>query len=456
MLQRTMHADRRPRVVIVGAGFGGLEAAHSLRRAPVDVTVVDRQNHHCFQPLLYQVATAALSPADVAWPIRHILAPQRNATVLMDEVREVDTASRVVRTAAGCLPYDFLVIATGATHFSFGHDDWAESAPGIKGIDDATRTRRRILLAFEHAELTDDDAERRRLLTFAIVGGGPTGVEMAGAIAEVARQTLPPDFRRIDPRSARILLIEAGPRILPGLPPRLSAYAEKTLRHMGVEVLTSSPVTHCDQRGIEAGGTFMSAGTIVWAAGVVASPVATWTGAECDRAGRVLVNGDLSLPGVPEVFVIGDAAAVKRSSNGIVPGLAPAAKQMGRYVGKLIAAKVSGSALPSAFRYRHQGDLATIGRRAAVVNLEHLHLTGFPGWLFWSVAHIYFLIGARSRLSVAFSWAWQYLTFQRGARLITGMQWWGRPASPEVESPPMPESAHPPASERGRAIALPQ
>ena len=411
-----------PRVVIIGAGFGGLETTKALRRVAVDLTVLDRQNHHCFQPLLYQVATAALSPADVAWPIRHMFAHQRNVTVLMEEVRGVDTRARVVQTRAGSVRYDYLVLATGATHSYVGHDEWATFASGLKGIDDATRTRRRILLAFERAELADTESERRRLLTFAIVGGGPTGVEMAGAIAEVARQTLPPDFRRIDPRTARILLIEAGPRILPALPEKLSAYAQSALSRMGVEVLTSSPVTRCDQRGVEVEKRLIEAGMIIWAAGVVASPAAAWIGAARDRAGRVPVNPDLSVPGLPNVFVIGDAASVNHAPGQIVPGLAAAAKQMGRYVGKVIATRVRGAPPPGTFRYRHQGDLATIGRRDAVVNLKHLRLTGFIGWLFWSVAHIYFLIGLRSRFVVAFSWAWQYLTFQRGARLITGIE----------------------------------
>ncbi|HEY2816833.1 MAG TPA: NAD(P)/FAD-dependent oxidoreductase [Casimicrobiaceae bacterium] len=413
------HAARR--VVIVGAGFGGLETAKALRNAPVDVTVVDRQNHHCFQPLLYQVATAALSPADVAWPIRHMLADQRNATVLMEEVRAVDTRAQLLRTDVGNIGYDYLVIATGATHSYIGHDEWAAFAPGLKGIDDATRTRRRILLAFERAELADDESDRRRLLTFAIVGAGPTGVEMAGAIAEVARQTLPPDFRRIDPRSARILLIEAGSRILPAFPPELSAYAEKVLERMGVEILTSSPVTNCDRHGVEIKGELVSAGTVIWAAGVVASPVAAWLGAAHDKAGRVLVNSDLSVPNASNVFVIGDAASVRFTSDRIVPGLAAAAKQMGRYVGEVIAARVRRAPSAEPFRYRHQGDLATIGRRSAVVNLKHLRLKGFLGWVFWSAAHIYFLIGLRSRFVVAFSWLWQYVTFQRGARLITGI-----------------------------------
>jgi NADH dehydrogenase len=418
----------RPRVVIIGAGFGGLEAAKALRRADVDVTVVDRQNYHCFQPLLYQVATAALSPADVAWPIRHMLARQRNANVVMAEVQAIDTASRVVRTDGISISYDYLVIATGATHSYFGHEEWARYAPGLKGIDDATQTRRRILIAFERAEVAENEQDRRRLMTFAIVGGGPTGVEMAGAIAEVAFQTLAPDFRRIDPRTARILLIEAGPRLLPALPERLSAHAQDALQRMRVEVLTSTLVTNCTERGVEAGGRFIEAGTIVWAAGVVASPVAAWTGAPADKAGRVVVDPDLSVPGLEDVFAIGDAAAVAHTESQIVPGLAAAAKQMGRYVGGVIAARVRGASASSIepFRYRHQGDLATIGRRSAVVNLKHLHLTGLLGWLFWSVVHIYFLIGLRSRFIVAFSWAWQYLTFQRGARLITGTDRSGR------------------------------
>jgi len=418
----------RPRVVIIGAGFGGLEAAKALRRADVDITVVDRQNYHCFQPLLYQVATAALSPADVAWPIRHMLARQRNVTVVMAEVQAIDTASRIVRADGINLPYDYLVIATGATHSYFGHEEWAMYAPGLKGIDDATQTRRRILIAFERAEVAESEQDRQRLMTFAIVGGGPTGVEMAGAIAEVACQTLAPDFRRIDPRTARILLLEAGPRLLPALPEGLSAYATNALERMGVQVLTSTVVTNCTDRGVEAGGRFIEAGTIVWAAGVVASAGGAWTGARTDKAGRVVVAQDLSVPGLENVFVIGDAAAVTYTQDRIVPGLAAAAKQMGRYVGGVIAARVRGTSASSMepFRYRHQGDLATIGRRSAVVNLKHLHLTGLLGWLFWSVVHIYFLIGLRSRFVVAFSWAWQYLTFQRGARLITGSDSSGR------------------------------
>jgi len=406
-------------VVIVGAGFGGLEAAKALNRVAVDVIVIDRQNHHCFQPLLYQVATAALSPAEIAWPIRHILRQQRNATVLMAEVSGIDLAGRFVHTGAGPISYDYLVIATGATHSYFGHDDWADFAPGLKRIEDATRIRRSILLAFEQAELARHEAERQRLLTFVIVGGGATGVEMAGAIAEIARQTLAKDFRRIDPRSSRIILLEAGPRVLPTLPEDLSRYAERTLTRMGVDVRTSTRVTNCDRRGVDLDRGRIDAGTVIWAAGVVASPAARWLAAEHDRAGRVLVRPDLSLPNHPEVFVIGDAAGVQDQTGAMVPGVAPAAKQMGRYVGRVIAARVDETPSPPPFRYLSFGDLATIGRRAAVVNFGYLRLKGFVGWLFWSLVHIYFLIGVKHRFIVAFTWLWDYVTFHRGARLIT-------------------------------------
>jgi NADH dehydrogenase len=409
--------DGRAKIVIVGAGFGGIEAAKSLRRAPVEVTVIDRQNHHCFQPLLYQVATAALSPADVAWPIRHILRKQKNATVLMAEVRAVDTSKRLVQIDSVSIPYDYLVLATGAAHSYFGHDEWAEVAPGLKRIEDATRIRRRILIAFERAELATDAAERQHLLTFAIVGGGATGVEMAGAISEVARQSLAMDFRRIDPASARIVLIEAGPRIMPTLPENLSDYVRETLAKKGVEVMTSTRVMSCDAHGVELEHGRLDADTIIWAAGVVASPAARWLDAEHDRAGRVKVGADLSVPSHPDIFVVGDTAAVTDQPG--IPGTAPAAKQMGRYVGRLIAARVAGGPPPPPFRYRHMGDLATIGRHAAVVKLGRLELTGFLGWLFWSVVHIYFLIEVRDRFIVAFTWLWDYVTFQRGARLIT-------------------------------------
>lgn len=419
--------ERRPRIVIVGAGFGGLEAAKALRLAPADVVLVDRQNHHCFQPLLYQVATAALSPADIAWPIRHILRTQANATVLMAEASGVDVQSKRLITNHGNIPYDYLVIATGAMHSYFGHDEWRDSAPGLKGIEDATRIRRRILIAFEQAELTNDAAERRRLLGFVVVGGGATGVEMAGAIAEVARQTLAADFRHIDPRAARIVLVEAGPRLLPSFPLELSDYVRKVLTRAGVEVKTDTRVTGCDAGGVDTDGGRIDASTIVWAAGVIASPAARWLGAETDRAGRVKVGPDLSVPGHPDIFVIGDTAAVSGADGRPVPGVAPAAKQMGRYVAKLIAARVAGGATAKPFRYMNLGDLATIGRRAAVVSYGRLRLKGFIGWLFWSVAHVYFLIGLRNRFIVAFIWLWDYVTFHRGARLITQPEGTGEP-----------------------------
>ena len=407
-----------PRVVILGAGFGGLEAAKTLRRAPVAITLIDRQNYHCFQPLLYQVATAALSPADIAWPIRHILRRQKNATVFMSEVTGIDVRARVVNTKAGPFSFDFLVIATGARNSYFGRDRWAELALGLKRIEDATRIRRSILSSFEEAELARDDAERKRLLTFVIIGGGPTGVEMAGAIAEVARQTLARDFRRIDPRTARIVLIEAGPRLLPTFSEQLSSYARDTLVAMGVDVMTSSPVLECDRRGIDLAGGRIEAGSVIWAAGVTASPAAQWVSTEHDRGGRVVVRPDLSLQGFNDIFVIGDTASVKDASGRPVPGLASAAKQMGKYVGRLIAARVAGQSLPP-FRYRHEGSLATIGRRAAVVELGPIQLRGFIGWMFWSAVHIYFLIGLRNRFVVAITWLWSYATFKRGARLIT-------------------------------------
>lgn len=414
------HYPNGKKVVIVGGGFGGLSVTRALSGLPIEITLVDRQNHHCFQPLLYQVATAVVSPADIAWPIRGILRGQRNVRVLMAEVTSVDVAAKAVQTDSVILPYDYLVLATGATHSYFGHDEWADYAPGLKTIADATQIRGRLLLAFEHAELVSDEAKRRALLTFVIVGGGPTGVEMAGAIAEVALQTLHDDFCDIDPRSARILLIEAGPRLLPSFPENLSAYAERTLEKMGVTVMTSSRVTDCDAQGVTVNGERIEAGTIIWGAGVVASPAAKWIGAAHDQAGRVKVEPDLSVPGHSEIFAIGDTAAVLDRKGQQVPGIAPAAKQMGRYVGKLIAGELSGKPRPAPFVYQHQGDLATIGTHAAVVklNLDHLTLKGFFGWLFWSVAHIYFLIGIRNRFVVAISWIYGIFTSRRGARII--------------------------------------
>lgn len=434
----------RPRVVILGGGFAGLEAAKALDGAPASVTLIDRQNHHCFQPLLYQVATATLSPADVAWPIRGVLAG-RNIRVVMGEVAGIDGSARRVRTSAGDFSYDVLVVATGATHAYFGHDDWAPSAPGLKRIEDATEIRRRLLTAFERAEVAPSPGERERLTTFAVVGGGPTGVEMAGAIADLAREALPSDFRNVDPAGSRILLIEAGPRILSAFPERLSAYAQRELERHGVEVVTGAAVTGIDADGVMLGDRRIATGAVVWAAGVAASPAAEWLNADADRAGRAKVGPDLSLPGDPNIFVVGDTALVEREGERPVPGLAPAAKQMGRYVGRVIRARLEGRPPPGPFAYRHQGDLATIGRSAAIVKAGRLELTGFLAWAFWGVVHVYFLIGLRHRIAVAFSWAWDYVTFGRRARLIT------QPAgAPPAEIPlrdPSGDPGRPPAAE---------
>jgi NADH dehydrogenase len=411
--------ERRARIVVVGAGFGGLEAVKAMRRVPVDITVIDRQNHHCFQPLLYQVATAALSPADIAWPIRHILRTQANATVLMEEVTGIDPRRKCVRTNFGDVPYDYLIVATGTMHAYFGHDEWAKYAPGLKRIEDATRIRRRILIAFEHAEVMADTAEQKRPLTFVIVGGGATGVEMAGAIAEVARQTLAADFRRIDPRSARIVLVEAGPRILSTFPPAQSEYAQRVLEKAGVEVKTGTRVTSCDARGVETDAGRIEAETVIWAAGVLASPAAKWLGVEADGAGRVKVNADLTVPYHPDIYVVGDVAALPPGEGKPVPNMAPAAKQMGQHAARLIAGRIAGKQASEPFRYMSAGEIATIGRSAAVYNFGRLRLYGFIGWMFWGAIHIYFLIGLRNRFVVAVTWLWSYITFERGARLIT-------------------------------------
>ncbi|HLT91090.1 MAG TPA: NAD(P)/FAD-dependent oxidoreductase [Woeseiaceae bacterium] len=408
----------RPRVVIVGAGFGGLEAAKALASAPVDVLVVDRRNHHLFQPLLYQVATAALSPAEVAWPIRRILRKQRNARVLMADVTGIDVERREVLLGERREPWDFLVVATGATHSWFGNEAWAPYAPGLKTIRDATAIRHRILCAFERAEAEDDPAAIERLRTFVIVGGGPTGVEMAGAVAELALKSLPADFRRIDTRKARVLLIEAGPRVLPTFPEPLSRYAQRALEALGVEVRVGAPVTACDAGGVAIGDERIPSATVVWAAGVAASPAAHWLGAEADRAGRVVVEPDFSVPGRPDVFVIGDTALARDAEGRPLPGVAPVAKQEGAWVGRLIAQRVLGRAAPRPFRYRDAGQLATIGRRAAVADFGWLRLKGWIAWWFWGIVHIYFLIGVRSRMIVALEWFWSYLTYDRGARLI--------------------------------------
>jgi len=412
----------RPRVVILGAGFGGLNAAQALKSAPVDVTVIDRRNYHLFQPLLYQVATAGLSPAQIATPIRRILAKQENATVLMDRVIDIDRDRRLVITREREIPYDFLIVATGARHAYFGHDEWEAFAPGLKKIDDATAIRTRILSAFEEAEATEDEEQRRRLLTFAVIGAGPTGVEMAGAIAELAKMGIVRDFRNIDPRKAEILLIEAGPRVLASFPESLSQAAERQLHHLGVEVIKNEAVIACDAQGINLkNGRRIDAGTLIWAAGVAASSAAKWLKAPADRNGRVIVDADLRLPGDPHVFVIGDTAAVTDAAGVVAPGVAPAAKQMGRFAAREIRDALAGKP-PSRFTYRDYGNLATIGRKAAVADFGRFRLSGLLAWLLWSFAHIWFLIGFRNRFTVFFDWMWAYITYQRGARLITGRE----------------------------------
>jgi len=409
----------QPRVVIVGAGFAGLSAAKALAGAPVDVTVVDRRNYHLFQPLLYQVATAALSPADIATPIRGILRKQRNTTILLARVTGIDVAARIVETDGRQIPYDTLLVATGARHAYFGRDEWEGVAPGLKKIEDATDIRRKILIAFERAETSDDQAERRRLLNFVIIGAGATGVELAGAIAELGRKALASDFRNIDPRETRVVLVEAGPRVLPAFPERLSATAKRALETLGVEVRLGKPVTGCDEGGIIVDGERIEARTILWAAGVAASPAAKWLSAEKDRADRVIVGPDLTLPGHPEIFVLGDTALVPDAAGKPLPGIAPVAKQQGFYAARLIRARLAGKALP-AFRYRHLGSMATIGRKVAVADFGRVTMSGRIAWLLWGVVHVCFLIGFRNRLAVLLDWLWAYVTFQRGSRLITG------------------------------------
>jgi NADH dehydrogenase FAD-containing subunit len=411
----------RPHVVIVGAGFAGLSAARALRRADAEVTVIDKHNYHVFQPLLYQVATAGLSPAHIAAPIRAILRHQHNATVLLGKVSTIDKVRREVVVDDRRVPYDYLVVATGARHAYFGRDEWEPFAPGLKKIDDATAIRRQILTAFEKAEAESDSGKRRRLLNFVVIGGGPTGVEMAGAIAELARKALASDFRRIDPRAARILLVEAGPRVLPVFPEALSETARLSLEKLGVEVRLGMPVTSCDADGVTVGSERIPAATIIWAAGVAASAAAKWLGAEKDRVGRVLVDADLHLPGHPEIYVVGDTAHARDADGKPLPGIAPVAKQQGAYVGAAIRAQLAGNPPPPPFHYRHLGNLATIGRQAAVVDLGWLRLSGRFAWLLWGLAHVYFLIGFRNRIAVSIEWLWAYLTFERGSRLITGV-----------------------------------
>ncbi|WP_439495213.1 NAD(P)/FAD-dependent oxidoreductase [Bosea sp. (in: a-proteobacteria)] len=415
-------ADNRPgpHVVIVGAGFGGLEAARDLASAPVSITIVDRRNHHLFQPLLYQVATASLATSEIAWPIRSLLHRHKNVTTLLGSVVGVDVQEKqVLLDGEEPVPFDTLILATGARHAYFGHDEWEPHAPGLKTLEDATRIRRRILAAFEQAEWETSEAERAKFLTFVIIGAGPTGVELAGTIAELAHDTLRGDFRKFDTRSARVVLIEAGPRILSGFSEDLSAYAQRALTRLGVEIKLGHAVSKCGEAGVELGGEFLPAKTILWAAGVAASAAADWLHVPADRAGRVLVEPDLTVPGHPDIFVVGDTAHVEGADGKLVPGIAPAAKQEGRYAARVIKARLRGAAAPQPFAYKNAGNLATIGKRAAIVDFGWIKLKGRLAWWAWGIAHIYFLIGLRNRLTVALNWLWIYISGHRSARLIT-------------------------------------
>lgn len=406
----------KPRIVVVGGGFAGLSLVRALKDSAVDILLIDRCNHHTFQPLLYQVATAGLAAPSIAAPLRHILRRQRNVTVYLGEVESIDASARFITADGRVFSYDYLVLATGTTHAYFGHEHWAPHAPGLKTLEDAFAIRARMLNAFEQAEMAEDDAARAAWLSFVIVGGGPTGVELAGTLAEIARHTLKQEFRRIDPARSRVRLIEGSPRLLAAFPPPLSAAAQRQLERLGVEVATGQPITDVDATGVRVGTEIIPARTVIWAAGVAASPLGRMTGAPLDRAGRVQVAADLSCPKHPDIFVAGDLASIT-GANGPVPGIAPAAKQMGRHVARTIEARLANREA-SAFRYRHFGLLATVGRMAAVVDLGWIRLTGLLAWWFWLLAHIYFLIGFRNRLVVLIDWATAYLTYERGARIM--------------------------------------
>jgi NADH dehydrogenase len=415
-----IHHRNLPRVVIIGGGFGGLAAARALRRAPVRITLIDRQNHHLFQPLLYQVATAALSPADIAEPLRHILRRQANTEVILTEAGSIDVRAKQVITTDGPLGYDYLIIAAGARHSYFGHDEWEKAAPGLKSLDDALEIRRRMLTSFEIAEKTNDDSERRAAMTFVVVGGGPTGVEMAGAIGEIARVTLIRDFRHIDSSHARVLLIESGPEILQTFSGGLPASAQKQLSALGVEVCLGVKVVEISDRGVVlSNGESIPAKTVVWAAGNAASPLGQALGVPLDRQGRVIVNGDCSIPGHPEVFVIGDQAHFAVNGGRPLPGLSPVAIQQGRHVARNIESLLRGGATER-FEYFDKGSMATIGRHAAVAEIGSIRFSGVIAWLAWLFVHLIFLVGFRNKLLVLFNWAYAYITYGRGARLITG------------------------------------
>ena len=427
-----MTAGTPHHIVIVGAGFGGLEAARNLAGESVRITLIDRRNHHLFQPLLYQVATASLPTSEIAWPARSLLRRYKNVTTLLGSVVGVDAGVKTVLIEGEPpLAFDSLILATGARHSYFGHDEWEPYAPGLKTLEDATKIRRRILSAFERAEWETDAARRAELLTFVIIGAGPTGVELAGTIAELAHDTLRGDFRNFDTRSARVILVEAGPRILAGFTEDLSAYAERALIGLGVEIKLGHAVSNCTADGIELGGAFLPARTILWAAGVAASPAAEWLGAPADRAGRVMVEPDLTVPGQRDIFVVGDTAHVVSADGKPVPGVAPAAKQEGRYVAGVIKARLKGEAAPPPFAYSNAGNLATIGKRAAIVDFGWIKLKGRIAWWTWGVAHIFFLIGLRNRLAVALNWLWIYVSGHRSARLITQ----GQAKSGEADAP---------------------
>ena len=408
-----------PHVLVVGGGFGGIAAVRGLRRAPCRVTLIDQRNHHLFQPLLYQVATASLSPGDIATPVRAMVREQANARVLLDRVTGVDAARRTVQTGHGAVAYDYLVLATGAQHSYLGHDEWESFAPGLKTIEDGTAIRRRLLLAFEEAESAATEEERATWLTFVVIGGGPTGVELAGAIVELARHGMEQEFRRIDPASAHVVLVQSSARLLPAFPEALSAEADRALRRLGVDVRLGSRVEDVGARGVTVSGRLLAARTVLWAAGVMASPAAAWLGAEPDKAGRVPVRDDLSVPGVDGVFAVGDTAASKAWAGQPVPGLAPAAKQGGAYVARVIRARLAGRPPPAPFRYRHFGSLATIGRQSAVADFGVVRFRGALAWWLWGAAHVAFLVGGRNRAIVLVQWFWAYLTFRRGTRLIT-------------------------------------
>ena len=411
----------RPRIVILGAGFGGLSAARALCHCPADITIVDRRNYHLFQPLLYQVATAGLSPSDIAGPIRRILRHQANARTVLGTVKEIDTKTRTVILEDMRLPYDYLVVATGARH-AYNDDKWERFAPGLKKIEDATWIRANILIAFERAEICDNAALKRRLLTFIIVGGGPTGVELAGAIAELAKRALKKDFRNIEPGAARIILLQRGARVLPGFAQGLSEAAAKSLKNLGVEVHTGIDVEGVDENGASAAGQRFDAHTVIWAAGVMASPAGRWLNTARDRCGRIEVNKDLSVPNLNNVFAIGDTASVTGADGHRLPGIAPVAKRQGIYAARVIRARIAETKEPAPFLYRHISRMATVGRSSAVVDLGFLRLTGCTGWLVWSVAHVFFLIGFRNKFAVSLNWLWAYFTYESGMRLITGLR----------------------------------